>query len=1491
MNKTWFMALLLFSLSCACAAQTINPNQIRPSTNSGDVLTTVVGGQPPSWHPSQAGGGSPTFLACWLTATTLTSCNATDTGGVLSVLEELAVQGSTTKPNMSLLEVTPATPGLVNYENQWADATAHWPKFNPNNTASYFEIGADAAGTPGNCWIVGAALYDATSGSCGMSFNPTIVPPVSGQFVVLYPETGSGGTAGSCISQAAVAGANGLSAWGGYGATNCNSGATRVGTFVYSNFSLARYGISPSNVTAVYFASVNSLTQQGTPNASGTGTCGVGGSGSYDVTPTTGNFWISQQFTSVLTSITGAQLATSGCTFGLGGSSNGNPGGTAFQIDSVVAIVYYTGSPVTPVNFVNVTPPITYNAGSNMLGIDTNFPFPGVDVQPQTVAFLSTIENATAIGTAVWTVDGTSATDCTVGGGTINAFPHFCYLPNTLLWTAYNPGGGTPASPVGSVQIDASGSFGASDKTTILNTQPIPDYLDAARFPLANWLQAMHDSSLTAAHLAIIGDSYPICDVTICATGPTVSTNRWAEQLRINLQNAYGYGGTGIMPLSFSVSGININTENYPTTTGTLDNSTGSLGPSGGMGNALIHLPTGATVTFNPGHALSSPLTYDTLIIYCMTNSGSGSLAVSIDSGAHTGTACGTTSGSPTAHAVSISAGSLTTHTAVVTSTGDSYIYAMEGTAGTTGVRVSNLGYGGATAGYFGSSATAQLAFSDLEPAGTKGAIVMLQTNDISQSVAVSTFSTNMGNIISHELGLASAPSIMLEVPPVSSVSGSFPASSYTAAQQALYVADAVDLGNIQWQWGTTFNSGSGLWSTDNIHPNDRGALSIYSQVRSKFIDNTPVQVGSSAAVVDPGFGTLAVDVESAYSGANAGAKLIACLADGTLAPGAICDMRGILKEVTQPVSLGTAPIEVGRNGPQSVLWPSCDGPTNSFCGAVVNTSSTTLATPSAPTISCSTTGGNYHTSGTTIFAKVNYRTGDAVSASSTEVSCTLASTTTGSVTVTGPASCPTYTSEYDVTMSLTTGTETLQMNQSCGAAAVFTNQDLFPISSAAPTTATAVPCFIVHNNKSQFYSLFTGQTGFPFYTTSGATCTDMLATTDNGYSGISNIFLFDNGAGAHIAHGMADNGVYVGSIRDHITINAGTVNGLNIFGQVNDVTYNLPSLACSSNSCDPLNISWWPQTVGDGESLATLNFRGMLISTKANASNTGNGIRITGRPATGSTFWESVASGVEGINIDGASLEMGAASTNAILATDFTGLNITASKITRASFGGTAAVNINQTWNHSGQPYQSGNVSIDGASHIESFTDVVLNNVSTDPAATIAGVSGVSFDVPYKWGGGTSSLATPDYSYSILDQPVVFGVASPVTAATYIDSSLTPGTSPLCAHGTNGAFTNVGCSGGSGGISNITIAVTGASQGATSCTSPATATMTGVATTSHVTASYTADPTSLTGWGATGGMVFDVWPSATNTVSWIACNQTITSITYSSITFSIGAQ
>jgi hypothetical protein len=1065
MKRALTLSIFLFPL--ALTAQTINTNQVRPSTIGGQVVTTPSPNAFPVWANGGGGGGgggiSP-FLACWITGNILGDCNATDTGGVLSVLEQLAVQGSTTKPNMSLLEVTPGTPGLINYDNIWADASTHWPKFNPNDTASYFTMGADAAGTAGQCWTVGANSYDAVPAPCGGNIQPQIILPSQANHIILNPTLASVPTTAACglgqITAQAFAksdgSANGSAA---VTASNCSSGF-RSSEGIVSGFgpSLAAAGWTASEVTQVYVSGISTFFQAGSimsvnmacdvnpPYYTGFGIVGnpTGGGGGHSAA---GPYSLQQATT--LTTFTGTDIANIQCAVFEDGSSLGTGYSASASATNIFLIVYGTGPAPGATPGVLVQAPLTVALDANddtILGIDTSWPFPGLYDVATPFASLPP-PNGFTIGAAFYVPDGN--TGCTAGGGTTPCW----FISNSSTYTGYPVAGGG-----------------------------------------------------------------------------------------------------------------------------------------------------------------SSPLT-------------------------------------------------------------------------------------------------------------TKGDIFGFST---------------------------------------------VPARIPVGADTQVLTADSTQALGVKWAAGPSS---------------------------------------------DKGFGTLAVDVETAYTGANAGAKLIACLADNTLAPGTICDMRGILSEVTQPVPLGTAPIEIGRNGPQSVLWPSCDGPTNSFCGAVVQTSSTTLATPSAPTISCSTTGGNYHSAGVTFFAKVNYRTGDATSASSSEVSCTMASTTTGSVTVTGPSTCPTYTSEYDVTMSLTTGAESLQMNQACGAAAVFTQQDLYPNFdgtthyNAAPTTATAVPCFILHGNKSQFYSIFTGQTGFPFYTTSGATCTDMLATTDNGYTGVSTIFLDNNGGGT-IAHGMADNGVYAGSIRDHISINAGSVNALNVFGQVNDLTYNLLELGCTSNSCDLANISWWPQTVADSESLQTINFNGASVSTKANASNTGAAVRITGRPSTGSTFWQSVGSGVGGINIVGSSLEMGASAAYGIIGTDFTGLNFSGSKITRAAFGGTAAVSINQTWNHSGQPYQSGNVSIDSASHIESFTDVVANNVSTDPLMTIAGVSGVSYDVPYKWGGGTSSLASPDYSYTIGDMPVVFGAAAPITIGGGIvgSASVSGGNKGTGTINMLGCFVNgVACATGGSGLSGMT--------------------------------------------------------------------------------------
>jgi hypothetical protein len=88
-----------------------------------------------------------------------------------------------------------------------------------------------------------------------------------------------------------------------------------------------------------------------------------------------------------------------------------------------------------------------------------------------------------------------------------------------------------------------------------------------------------------------------------------------------------------------------------------------------------------------------------------------------------------------------------------------------------------------------------------------------------------------------------------------------------------------------------------------------------------------------------------------------------------------------------------------------------------------------------------------------------------------------------------------------------------------------------------------------------------------------------------------------------------------------------------------------------------------------------------------------------------------------------------------------------------------------------------------------------------------------------------------------------------------------------------------------SGGIANITVTITAATYAANTKSTVATATMTGLTTSSGVHWTPSADYSGVTGWGTTGGLTIFSWPSAANTVSYYVINQTGSSITTGSST------
>lgn len=423
---------------------------------------------------------------------------------------------------------------------------------------------------------------------------------------------------------------------------------------------------------------------------------------------------------------------------------------------------------------------------------------------------------------------------CGVAGSLYSPSGNQCVVPSGL-----NPSVGV----AGSTQIaKGDGSFLASDATTLINSLMVQEYTNVPRVQMANSLQALHNSANQITSIAVLSDSFGVCDQSNCTVGPTNKDNLWTNKLKRQLQALYGYGGTGAIPLVFNIGSGTVNSDYY-SVAGTFTVGT-QLGPVQGAsvpGGSLVHLATGAVLTF------TTTDTFDHLNVYCMTAAASGSLAISIDGTAH-GTACGTTSGTNTAVKAVSTAVALGTHAVTLTSTGDSYVYALEGTAGTTGVRVHNLSVGGATAEFFGdptgTGITPRTAFYDLI-GNIAGNVIMLQTNEPGTGYNVASFTASMTSLLNHVQG--SGPlfvSALLAVPPQGSI-GTSTLAPYTAAQITLAQSRSnTAFTNIQNRWGTTYNSASGLWdlgaSLPGGHPNDKGSIDEYTQVYAAFNDNVP---------------------------------------------------------------------------------------------------------------------------------------------------------------------------------------------------------------------------------------------------------------------------------------------------------------------------------------------------------------------------------------------------------------------------------------------------------------------------------------------------------------------------------------------------------------------------------------------------------------------------------------------------------------------------
>jgi hypothetical protein len=91
--------------------------------------------------------------------------------------------------------------------------------------------------------------------------------------------------------------------------------------------------------------------------------------------------------------------------------------------------------------------------------------------------------------------------------------------------------------------------------------------------------------------------------------------------------------------------------------------------------------------------------------------------------------------------------------------------------------------------------------------------------------------------------------------------------------------------------------------------------------------------------------------------------------------------------------------------------------------------------------------------------------------------------------------------------------------------------------------------------------------------------------------------------------------------------------------------------------------------------------------------------------------------------------------------------------------------------------------------------------------------------------------------------------------------------------------------------VANTTFTTSTGSVSANTCNSTVQVAMTGVTTSMAFIISASSDTSSITGWGSTGGLILDVWPTA-GYLNYKICNQTAATISSpGAVTFNVGAR
>jgi len=302
---------------------------------------------------------------------------------------------------------------------------------------------------------------------------------------------------------------------------------------------------------------------------------------------------------------------------------------------------------------------------------------------------------------------------------------------------------------------------------------------------------------------------------------------RWPEKLRDQLAEICGSHGTGIVPLKPVINDNLLNNNYFAGATGKW--TTGQrFGPSELSYGTVVRATSTVTIPFRDS------IPYDHLLAYCVAGPGLHAWSLLAD-GATVGS-CG--GDAPTATATKAISSSLPLRihkSALLCLTAPCEAYAVEGSAGSTGVSVDNIAVGGCTAECFGDVPERQMAFADLISGDIALTIISLIANEPGASFSTDHFGTALTRLISYEKARSKPPSILVYAPLLDDIAHQeayYPLLKQIAASQKVAYFDMRE------RWGTTWVPS--FFGPDGRHENGRGHREVYRAVAEALFGHSP---------------------------------------------------------------------------------------------------------------------------------------------------------------------------------------------------------------------------------------------------------------------------------------------------------------------------------------------------------------------------------------------------------------------------------------------------------------------------------------------------------------------------------------------------------------------------------------------------------------------------------------------------------------------------